>query len=167
MRIVVDTNVFVSAALKESSWPGIVVRWVDRYGGLLKSKDTEAEVIEVLPRPRFTPLIPSFFLDNLRRMLAVAERVVITERVTELIAYAAKTRFLGAGSIIGSSTVSNVDRSAGSACLAERLMLEIIANGRPSTPFLRFGDGVHIEMFDAQGHSIFDQREHSSRILRL
>lgn len=83
MRIVVDTNVFVSAALKESSWPGIVVRWVDRCGGLLKSNDTEAEVIEVLQRPRFTPLIPSFFLDNLRRMLAGAELVVITERVTE------------------------------------------------------------------------------------
>lgn len=79
----VDTNVFVSAALKESSWPGIVVRWVDRYGGLLKSKDTEAEIIEVLQRPRFNPLIPSFFLDNLRRMLAAAELVVITERVTE------------------------------------------------------------------------------------
>ena len=83
MRIVVDTNVFVSAALKESSWPGLIVRWVDRYGGLLKSKDTEAEVIEVLQRPRFTPLIPSFFLDNLWRMLAVAELVVITERVTQ------------------------------------------------------------------------------------
>ena len=83
MRIVVDTNVFVSAALKESSWPGIVVRWVDQYGDLLKSKDTEAEVVEVLQRPRFTPLIPSFFLDNLRRMLAVAELVVITEQVTE------------------------------------------------------------------------------------
>ncbi len=83
MRIVVDANVFVSAALKESSWPGIVVRWVDQYGGLLKSKDTEAEIIEVLQRPRFTPLIPSFFLDNLRRMLAAAELVVITERVTE------------------------------------------------------------------------------------
>ena len=72
-----------------------------------------------------------------------------------LIAHAAKTRFLGAGSIIGAGTVSNVDRSAGSACLAERRMLEIIADGRPSTPFLRFGDRVRIEMFDAQGNSIF------------
>jgi fumarylacetoacetate (FAA) hydrolase len=73
----------------------------------------------------------------------------------QLVAHAAKTRFLAAGSIVGSGTVSNVDRSRGSACLAERRMLEQLADGRPSTPFMRFGDRVRIEMFDAAGRSIF------------
>ncbi|MBF8291637.1 MAG: 2-keto-4-pentenoate hydratase [Steroidobacteraceae bacterium] len=79
----------------------------------------------------------------------------------QLIAHATKTRRLGAGSIVGSGTVSNRDRSLGSTCLAERRMLETIEQGRPVTPFLSFGDRVRIEMFDATGHSIFgaiDQR---------
>ncbi|MEI7968297.1 MAG: fumarylacetoacetate hydrolase family protein [Betaproteobacteria bacterium] len=73
----------------------------------------------------------------------------------QLIAHAAKTRFLSAGTIVGSGTVSNVDRSRGSACIAERRMLEQIAAGRPSTPFLRFGDHVSIDMFDGGGRSVF------------
>ena len=79
----------------------------------------------------------------------------------QLIAHAAKSRRLGAGSIVGSGTVSNRDRSAGSTCLAERRMLETLEQGRPKTPFLSFGDRVRIEMFDAAGNSIFgaiDQR---------
>ena len=72
-----------------------------------------------------------------------------------LIAHAARTRELEAGTIIGSGTISNVDRSVGSACLAEKRMLEIIATGKPVTPFLRFGDRVSIEMLDAAGQSIF------------
>ena len=72
-----------------------------------------------------------------------------------LLAHAAKTRPLGAGSILGSGTVSNYDRSAGSACLAERRVLELMEQGAPRTPFLRHGDRVRIEMFDAQGQSIF------------
>jgi fumarylacetoacetate (FAA) hydrolase len=72
-----------------------------------------------------------------------------------LIAHATRTRRLGAGSIIGSGTVSNYDRSRGSSCLAERRTLEQIDGGRPVTPFLRFGDRVRIEMFDAAGRSIF------------
>jgi len=81
MRLVVDTTVFVSAALKELSWPGMVVRWIDKYGGLLKSTVTEQEIFEVLERPRFAPKIAPFFTDNLRKMLAAAEAVTITERV--------------------------------------------------------------------------------------
>ncbi len=73
----------------------------------------------------------------------------------QLIAHAAKTRRLGAGSIVGSGTVSNVDRSTGSTCLAERRMLETLDHGKPMTPFLSFGDRVRIEMLDAAGHSIF------------
>lgn len=72
-----------------------------------------------------------------------------------LVAHAAKTRPLGAGTIIGSGTVSNYDRSAGSSCLAEKRMLEIIEQGEAKTPFLKFGDRVRIEMFDASGQSIF------------
>ena len=72
-----------------------------------------------------------------------------------LVAHAAKTRPLGAGTIIGSGTVSNYDRSAGSSCLAEKRMLEIIEQGEAKTPFLKFGDRVRIEMFDAAGQSIF------------
>jgi fumarylacetoacetate (FAA) hydrolase len=72
-----------------------------------------------------------------------------------LLAHAAKTRPLGAGAIIGSGTVSNYDRSAGSSCLAEKRMLEILEQGEARTPFLKFGDRVRIEMFDAAGHSLF------------
>lgn len=73
----------------------------------------------------------------------------------QLISHAAKTRYLAAGTIVGSGTVSNVDRSSGSACLAEKRMLEQIADGQPRTPFMRFGDRVRLEMHDAGGHSIF------------
>jgi len=73
----------------------------------------------------------------------------------KLIAHAAKTRPLGAGTIVGSGTISNVDRSRGSACIAEKRMLETIETGKPITPFLRFGDRVRIEMRDADGNSIF------------
>jgi fumarylacetoacetate (FAA) hydrolase len=79
----------------------------------------------------------------------------------QLISHAARTRRLGAGSIVGSGTVSNRDRSAGSTCLAERRMLETLEHGKPMTPFLSFGDRVRIEMYDASGRSIFgaiDQR---------
>ena len=78
-----------------------------------------------------------------------------------LIAHVTRTRRLGAGAIVGSGTVSNYDRSRGSSCLAERRMLEQIEHGRPTTPFLRYGDRVRIEMFDRAGASVFgaiDQR---------
>ncbi|WP_339512551.1 fumarylacetoacetate hydrolase family protein [Pseudomonas sp. RL_15y_Pfl2_60] len=72
-----------------------------------------------------------------------------------LVAHAAKSRPLGSGTIIGSGTVSNYDRSAGSSCLAEKRMLEVIDQGEAKNPFLKFGDRVRIEMFDAAGQSIF------------
>lgn len=78
-----------------------------------------------------------------------------------LIAHAAKSRSLAAGTIVGSGTVSNLDRAKGSSCIAEKRMLETIEDGRPKTPFMQFGDTVRIEMFDAAGQSIFgtiDQR---------
>jgi len=81
--------------------------------------------------------------------------VDMTFNFPQLIAHAARTRRLGAGAIIGSGTVSNLDRSKGSSCLAERRMLEQIEHGAPRTPFLKFGDRVRIEMLDANGRSIF------------
>ena len=72
----------------------------------------------------------------------------------DLVAHVAKTRELEAGSIIGSGTVSNADRKSGSACIAERRMLETIEHGAPKTPFMCFGDRVRIEML-AEGQSIF------------
>ena len=72
-----------------------------------------------------------------------------------LIAHAARTRRLAAGTIVGSGTVSNRDPSAGSSCLAEVRAIEMIERGAAKTPFLRFGDRVRIEMLDEDGGSIF------------
>lgn len=73
----------------------------------------------------------------------------------QLIAHAARTRFLCAGSIVGSGTVSNKDRSVGSSCIVERQTIEKLDTGEVKTPFLKFGERVKIEMLDAAGNSIF------------
>ena len=83
----------------------------------------------------------------------------------QLIAHAAKTRPLCAGTIIGSGTVSNKldggpgkpvgEGGAGYSCIAEIRMIETIDNGAPTTPFMKFGDSIRIEMNDADGNSIF------------
>jgi fumarylacetoacetate (FAA) hydrolase len=83
-----------------------------------------------------------------------------------LIVHAARTRALSAGTILGAGTVSNRDAGGGPgkpisqgglgySCLAEQRTVETILNGKPSTPFLKFGDRVRIEMKDAAGRSIF------------
>jgi fumarylacetoacetate (FAA) hydrolase len=84
--------------------------------------------------------------------------VDMTFSFAQLIAHAAKTRALGAGTIIGSGTVSNrpeTSDNVGSCCIAERRTIEQIGTGAPKTPFMKFGDRVRIEMFDADGKSIF------------
>jgi len=73
----------------------------------------------------------------------------------QLVAHAARTRPLTAGTIVGSGTIANEDTGKGASCLAEIRMLEIIADGKPSTPFMKFGDTIRIEMFDSKGNSIF------------
>lgn len=73
----------------------------------------------------------------------------------QLIAHAAKSRDLVAGTVIGSGTISNVGSKDGSSCLAEIRCLETIADGNPTTSFMNFGDRIEIEMFDAKGNSIF------------
>ncbi len=79
----------------------------------------------------------------------------------DLIQHIAKTRAFGAGTVLGSGTVSNADRARGISCLAERRMIETIESGAPKTPFMKVGDRIHIEMLDPNGHSLFgsiDQR---------
>ena len=73
----------------------------------------------------------------------------------QLVAHAAKTRPLSAGTIVGSGTVANEDTRLGASCFAEQRTVETLRDGKPSTPFMKFGDVVRIEMFDAAGHSIF------------
>jgi putative PIN family toxin of toxin-antitoxin system len=82
MRVVVDTNIFISAALKENSLPGVVLQIVERSGGLLKSSATEQELLVTLARPRLVRLVPAPFLEWVTELLAAAEPVAITERIT-------------------------------------------------------------------------------------
>lgn len=81
--------------------------------------------------------------------------VDMTFNFPQLVAHAAKTRPLGAGAIVGSGTISNLDRSLGSCCIAEKRMLETIDTGSATTSFMKFGDRIRIEMTDADGQSIF------------
>ena len=73
----------------------------------------------------------------------------------QLIAHVAKTRNLTAGTVVGSGTVANQDESVGASCLAEKRVLEVIRDGKASTPFLRYGQSVRIEMLDDAGNSLF------------
>ena len=73
----------------------------------------------------------------------------------QLIAHAARTRNLSAGTIIGSGTVSNEDAAKGSSCLAEKRMIETIESGSAKTPFMKVGDQIKIEMRDERGHNLF------------
>jgi len=81
--------------------------------------------------------------------------VDMTFDFARLIEHITLTRNARAGTVLGSGTISNYDRSLGSACIAERRTLEQIEQGKPVTSFLEFGDSVRIEMFDAAGRSIF------------
>ena len=92
----------------------------------------------------------------------------MTFNFPELISHACKSRNLGAGTIIGSGTVSNRDRDGGPgksikdgglgySCIAEIRMVETILKGKPLTPFMKFGDETRIEMKDKNGLSIFGE----------
>lgn len=91
----------------------------------------------------------------------------------QLIAHICKSRNVRAGSIVGSGTVSNKqdtghgnaisEGGVGYSCIAEVRMIETIRDGKPVTPFMRYGDRVRIEMLDASGHSIFGRIEQSVR----
>ncbi|MGA7296850.1 MAG: fumarylacetoacetate hydrolase family protein [Rhodanobacteraceae bacterium] len=77
----------------------------------------------------------------------------------QLVAHAARTRPLSAGAIVGSGTIANEDTSKGASCLAEQRTVEKLRDGEPSTPFLKFGDTVRIEITSKDGKSIFGSIE--------
>jgi fumarylacetoacetate (FAA) hydrolase len=85
--------------------------------------------------------------------------VDMTFSLFDLVAHAAKTRDLAAGTMIGSGTVSNHDRATGYACLMEARLVEQVEHGAARTPFLRFGDTVRVDMRDAGGVSVFGSIE--------
>jgi fumarylacetoacetate (FAA) hydrolase len=84
----------------------------------------------------------------------------------QLVAHAAKTRPLSAGTLVGSGTVANEDTSLGASCFAEKRTVETLETGKPVTPFMKFGDVVRIEMLDADGRSIFGAIEQTISPLR-
>jgi fumarylacetoacetate (FAA) hydrolase len=77
----------------------------------------------------------------------------------QLVAHAAKTRPLTAGTIIGSGTIANEDTGKGASCLAEQRTVETLRDGKPATPFLKFGDSIRIDVTDKAGASIFGSIE--------
>ncbi len=77
----------------------------------------------------------------------------------QLVAHVAKTRPLTAGTIVGSGTIANQDTGKGASCLAEQRTVEKLRDGQPSTPFLKFGDTLRIDITDADGTSIFGSIE--------
>lgn len=81
MRLVIDTNVFVSAILKVNSLPFLAVRWIDQYGGLLKSLETERQLLDVIARPHIAAVTTPSFRSELAGLLARAELVAINEKI--------------------------------------------------------------------------------------
>ncbi len=73
----------------------------------------------------------------------------------QLVAHAARTRPLSAGTLVGSGTIANQDTGKGASCFAEKRTVETLEHGAPKTPFMQFGDTVRIEMLDEAGNSIF------------
>ena len=98
------------------------------------------------------PLISTFNGKEFGRPNAATD---LTFDFGQLVAHAARTRYLEAGTVVGSGTVANRDASAGCSCIAERRVRETIDSGKAVTPFMKFGDHIRIEMFDALGESIF------------
>ncbi len=81
MRVVLDTNVLVSAALKRNSTPAAAAQAVERGGVLLKSPATERQLFKVVARPYFVPLIGHDTMAWLRRLMSAAELITISERI--------------------------------------------------------------------------------------
>jgi len=82
IRLVVDTNIFISAALKTDSAPRFAFRWIERNARLLKSTATEQELYRTLAKPRLAALFPdSDFTNRLTRVMQTAELIEVVERV--------------------------------------------------------------------------------------
>jgi len=86
---------------------------------------------------------------------------------SQLVAHAARTRPLSAGTIVGSGTIANEDTSKGASCFAEKRTVETLRDGKPTTPFMKFGDTVRIEMVNSDGTSIFGAIEQRIEIQPL
>jgi fumarylacetoacetate (FAA) hydrolase len=89
----------------------------------------------------------------------------MTFSLFDLIAHAAKTRELKAGTLIGSGTVSNHDVATGYACIMEKRLVEQVELGAAKTDFLKFGESISIDMFDHHGNTIFGSIEQTMRKL--
>ena len=96
---------------------------------------------------------------TLRRTPEKHFHISVPEANTDIVAHVCKSRSLSAGTLVGSGTISNEDRSRGSSCLAEKRMIEKIDTGEFTTPFMNYGDTVAIEMFNPQGDSLFGRIE--------
>ena len=99
-------------------------------------------------------------LVNGQRLGSPNAGVDATFSLHDLIAHAAKTRDLAAGTMIGTGTISNADRATGYACLMEARLVEQVELGEAKMPFLKFGDRVKIEMRDDKGASVFGSIDH-------
>ena len=103
--------------------------------------------------------LPLLIKLNGKKVGFVNAGVDMTFSFPELVAHAAKTRPLRAGTIIGSGTISNSDQQHGYSCIAEIRMIETINEGAPHTPFLQYGDKITMEMLASDGQSIFGSLE--------
>ncbi len=83
LKVVLDTNVLISAGLKHNSFPSLAVRWMEQSGGLLKSKETEQEALAVLQRPRILSKLAPNFVTQVVKLFAVSELVEITDLIIE------------------------------------------------------------------------------------
>ena len=99
--------------------------------------------------------LPLFVHFNKKKVGWVNAEIDMTFDFSRLVSHAAKTRPLGAGTIIGSGTVSNADQQHGYSCIAEMRMIEIIKNGEATTPFMKFEDRIKLDVQDNKGQSIF------------
>jgi fumarylacetoacetate (FAA) hydrolase len=99
--------------------------------------------------------LPLLSVLNTKQIGAPNAGVDMTFNFGQLIEHAAKSRSLMTGTVIGSGTVANAGSPDGSSCLAEVRCLEIIKDGKASTPFMQYGDRIEIEMKDNNGASIF------------
>ena len=143
---------------------------VPRGFGFIQSKPASAcSPVAVTPdelgpawdgRKLSLPLIPSINGECFGRLEAGSDMYF---DYPELIAHAARTRALSAGTIIGAGTVSNRNKASGYGCIAEARTDEDLQFGAPHTPFLRFGDVVRIEMLGPDGCSIFGAIEQTIR----
>jgi len=97
---------------------------------------------------------------NGRRLGDPNAGVDATFSLPQLIAHAAKTRDLAAGTMVGTGTISNQDPATGYACLMEARLVEQVEQGAAKTPFLAFGDRVTLDMKDPQGRSVFGAIDH-------